>query len=399
MVRQCTVLLIALGAVHLVACSRQADGSRGAARDTSEPVVLRGDLVTEVLLTGELVAEEADLLVGPHANIWPLQIRWMVEDGSLVEQGDPIVEFDNSQLVSRLDEQRLSAFEAASRLASARATAGDRLATARLVLEQTRAELERARITASVPETMVAAREYHRLQLALQRAELEHQEAEHALEREQEITRADIEIQRIALDQARDRVRQAEQGADRLTLRAPRGGIVIIARNRREDRTFYEGDTVWPGQAVATLPDLDTLVVSADLFDVDDGSVVPGMTARTRIDAFPEEQLQGRVRTVDRFAQKTAWRSLRRTFKVILDVDGIDPGRMLPGMSVQVAIQRSVASDTLLVPRSSLVWSGDAPQVVRADGSTSAIELGPCNTAWCAVGAGVGEGDRLGRRR
>jgi len=355
--------------------------------------------MTEILLTGELIAEDAAVLIAPHANVWPLQIRWLIEDGSEVQPGDRVVEFDNSQLVASLHEHRLQVVEAASRLASLRATSAARLATAELALEQSRAALDRARIDSAVPEGALAAREYERLRLELRRAELELQEAQFKLEREREVTASDIEIQRIALDQARIRVERAEAGAEILTLRAPRQGIVIVARNRREDRTFYEGDTVWPGMAVATLPDLATMVVSAHLFYVDDGQVEAGMPVVATLDTFPEETFPGRVREVDRFAQKTSWRSLRRAFGVVIELENLDTGRMLPGMSVKAEIQGAVVADVPLIPRSNILWRDDTPRGVLADGSTVPVELGPCDTTVCVVRAGIDVGTELAASR
>lgn len=387
--------LALLAAAGHFACSGGDVGSTTAAAASAQPVVARGDLVTEVLLTGELIAEDAAVLVAPHANVWPLQIRWLIEDGSEVQPGDLVVEFDNSQLVSSLLGHRLQVVEAASRLASLRASAAARLATAEFVLEQSRAALERAHIDSAVPEGVVAVREHERLQLELRRAELEFSEAEFKLEREREVTTSEVEIQRIALDQARIRVGRAEAGAEILTLRAPRPGIVIVARNRREDRTFYEGDTVWPGQIVATLPDLATMVVSAHLFDVDDGLVVAGMPVVATLDTFPEEAFSGRVREVDRFAQKTSWRSLRRAFGVVIDLEDLDTQRMLPGMSVKAVIRGAVVPGVPLIPRVGLLWRDDTPHAVLADGSTVEVELGPCDTEACEVKAGVEVGTAL----
>ena len=42
-----------------------------------------------------------------------------------------------------------------------------------------------------------------------------------------------------------------------------------------EGRKLQEGDTVWVGMTVASLPDLDSMIVEASLSDVDDGRIAP----------------------------------------------------------------------------------------------------------------------------
>ena len=84
--------------------------------------VTRGDFTSHFLLTGELVAQDAVLLVAPNANIWPLTVRWLEEDGAEVSRGDTIIEFDNSQLASKLEQLERSALEAANQLSSLRAS-------------------------------------------------------------------------------------------------------------------------------------------------------------------------------------------------------------------------------------------------------------------------------------
>ncbi|MCP3963075.1 MAG: HlyD family efflux transporter periplasmic adaptor subunit [bacterium] len=358
--------------------------------------VVRGDFTSRMLLTGELVAEDAEQLVTPNANIWPVQIRWLAEDGIEVREGDKLVEFDNSQLTANLEEMRAQATEAANRLASLEAQAASEEAQTAFELAQRRATVEKARIEASVPEGVLSALKWEQRQLEFEKAELSMAEAESKLESTRRAKRAEVEMQRISLAKTQADVARSEARIDILTLTASRDGILILENNRREGRPIQEGDGIFPGTVVGRLPDLSTLMVQARLFDVDDGRVEPGMSVVATLDAFPELEFTGRVREVDQIADQPSSRSLRRFFRTKIDLDRADPERMRPGMSVKLVIEER-HEDALLVPRGCLDWSEDGPRARRADGDWAPVKLGPCDHAVCVLESGLEESAALGR--
>ncbi len=384
------VLIAALG---LTACS----GSEGAEVDAgSRLAVVRGDLTARMLLTGELVAEEAEPLVVPNANIWPVQIRWLAEDGIEVAAGDKLVEFDNSQLTSNLEQMRTQETEAANRLDSLRAQAASEEASTGFELERKRAALEKARLEAGIPAGVLAERAYRQRQLELNKAALALAEAESKLAATRRAKTAEIEIQRIALDKARGDVASAEVRIELLALTASRAGILILDNNWREDRPYQAGDSTYPGSIVGRLPDLSSMIVSANLFDVDDGRIAAGMAVVATLDAFPDLVFGGRIRDVDTIADEAGSRSRRRFFRVRIDLDRLDLERMRPGMSVKVLIEQT-HEDSLLVPRRSLDVSRPAPRALLKGGTWAPVSLGACDAVMCVAESGLEEAAELGR--
>ncbi len=363
-----------------------------------ELVVERGDLHTRRLLTGELDAEEAVFLTVPDVDIWPVSIRWIVEDGESVEEGDVVVEFDNTQLLSNYEDLLTTAYEAEAELEDEEARLNGELATGRYSYEKMRAEAEKARLEAAVPSSIQAQRDYEQKQLALKRSELKLAQQEREMASLEGTRDADLGVKRLALEKAWSEAERAGDSIDRLTVHAPRDGLVIVGENWREDRPWKPGDSAYPGRTIARLPDLGTLYVRAQLFDVDDGRLRAGQRVRARLDAFPEKVYEGRVREVGEVAKQRSRRSQRRFFNVLVDLEETDPERMLPGMSVQVVVEEEL-TDVLRIPRSSLDFSGVEPRARLADGGFAAIVLGLCDATWCAVEEGVAEGTRLGQAR
>lgn len=382
-----------------VACT----GGSEATTETSvveSPRVVRGDLDRRILLTGELLAEDAIGLIAPNVEIWPLQIRWLAEEGLEVKAGDPVVEFDNSQLASQQQELYARVIEEGHNLASLEARLASDLAQAEFDLLQKQADLEKAKIKAKIPKELIVERDYNDHQLALHRAELELEKAQRKLAAQRESGQAELSIQRLSYQRAVENLQQAERRLEALALRAPRDGIVILGQHRRERRQILNGDSVFPGEVVARLPDLQTLMVEARLFDVDDGAIQPGMAVEGILDAFPERIFAGRIRAIDQIAQQAENRSLRRHFRVLIDLDEIDVERMRPGMSVKITVDDDRYRDVLLLPRQSLRWrttepSISGPQARLADGSWVDVELGACDAMHCILESGLSEGTAL----
>jgi HlyD family secretion protein len=376
-----------------------AAGCRGAgAQAPGELRVRRGPVQPRLLLTGELVAARAESLTVPSTSTFQLQIRWLAEDGTMVAAGQPVVSFDNTTFVSQLEEKRRTAVEARSELLRLTAEGARSVEEKRFSVEQKRAELDKARTTAEVPEDLLPRREFQDNQLKLLRAETELAKAERDLTSARQAAASDLAVQRIALGKAEHEVQAAESAVDKLTLRAPRAGIVLAASHPWEGRKLREGDNVWIGMTVATLPEISSMEVQAALSDVDDGRVGPGMQAACTLDAYPAESFSARVVEVSPVARESDRNPLLRYFPVRLQLLRGDLRRMRPGMSVRVEVAEPAARDALVVPRAALDLDASPPRVLLAGGGSVPVRLGPCTAFDCAVtptGGGLAPGQRL----
>lgn len=389
-----TLLLAALCAAG---CAGAVEGDRGGGADLT---VRRGNLRPRLLLTGELASARAEELKVPRTPSWQVQIRWLAEDGTPVRAGDRVVELDNSSFTGELDDKRAAAADATTELARQQAETRSALAEKQFAVDQKRSELAKARIAAQVPPDLLSGREHQDRQLALRRAEVELAKAERDLAALREANVADLEVQRITLRRSEREIAQSETAIQALTLRAPRDGILAAADHPWEGRKLREGDNVWVGMTVATLPDLSTLQVEAALSDVDDGRVKPGMEAVCTLDAYPSVSFHGRVVDISAVAEESPRRPLLRSFPVRIRLDRLDPAKMRPGMSVRVEILGPEVRGALLVPRAALDFSAARPRVVLAGGpggggSVREVRLGACDASFCVVEEGLEEGARL----
>ncbi len=357
--------------------------------------VVRGDLVDRVVLTGELDAVLSDEIVAPRTRQHMMSIRWMADDGAEVKAGERVLEFDNSSFASGLEEQKLAVRRARNDLESQSATNKVAIADKEYAVDSRRIALSKAKLYAEVPEDTSTRREYQERQLALYKAKVELERAEDDLTAQRKAADLEMKLKRIALEKAQREVRNTEELLESFVVKAPRDGLIVVAIHPWFGRKFQIGDTVHAGLTVLKLPNLSKIRVQAALSDVDDGRVAEGMHAVCTLDAYPDVRFHGKVKTVSPVAQESAQESLRRSFRVLIDLDEAGDDRMLPGMSVKVEIDGRKAENVLIAPRAGLDPTSDPPRAFLSDGRAEEVELGLCTVDGCEVKAGLEEGARL----
>lgn len=127
-----------------------------------------------------------------------------------------------------------------------------------------------------------------------------------------------------------------------------------------------------------------------------------GQPALIRVDAFPERQLKGHVKTVATVASATDWMASDvKVYSTVVSID--EPLRGLkPGMSAEVTIQvNSTLEDVLAIPVQSIVGGAESGRtrkvfVMTANGPEEReIQIGLANEKMAEVKSGLEEGDQV----
>ena len=236
------------------------------------------------------------------------------------------------------------------------------------------------------------------MQIALREKETAHQKATDDERTFQASSRADVQVLRIAEEKAARDLAAAENTLSLLSLKTPRDGIFIVAPHFNEDRPFQQGDAIFPGLKIASIPDLSEMKVVASLPEVDHGRLKAGLPARCILDTYPDETFEGQVEKVSGIAEAPARGrgAAQSGFRVQLSLAKTDPARMRPGMSVRVEVIRQRWEKALLLPRGAVIRDGEA-SFVRRTGSSARlpVRLAACLAVDCVVESGLKEGDHV----
>jgi HlyD family secretion protein len=357
--------------------------------------VHRGRFEDRFLLTGQLIAVNADYLTVPRIPSWQTTVRWLEGEGAVVKAGARVVEFDTASFAQDLGEKRLRWDTAQSDLEQSEADRVGQRAEREWEVAQKTIAVEKAEIAAATPQEFVRGKDYQDNQLALARAKTEFDKAHEALASFEESSAETVRQKSIAVEKARRELDAAEQAMSGMILKAPRDGILVVADHPWQGRKIQVGDSVWVGLPVVSLPDLGAMEVEAKLSDVDDGRIAPGLPVVCVLDAYPDRTYPGRIAEITPVAQEAAGRSLRRAYNVRVTLSAPDVERMRPGMSVRVEVRPAPREDVLLAPRAGLDLAGTQARAKLASGETVDVKLGACSRESCIVLGGVADGVRL----
>ena len=384
-------LLIAAALLTACAASKTIDPYES---ERAELVVDRGPLERHVLLAGVLEAADSIDIKVPRTRTWQLSIRWMAEDGANVKKGDRLLEFDNSALTEQLRELELAIVRADIDLAKQRAADAVAVADKELEVEKQRIEVAKAALDANIPRNLVSQREYEDAKIKLERAETAYANAKDDLETARKAARLERDVKQIEYQKAERRYDRAYEQLDALVLKAPRDGVLVIADHPWFGRRLQVGDMVRPGMTAVKVSSVGAMRVVAQLSDVDDGRVLPGMKVVSVLDAYPERQFPGEVAAVSEIARAFSEKSTRRFFKVTVELEK-NEDIMRPGMSVRADVTAGADADVLRAPRAGIAVDGQVLRARLASGDEREIEVSFCTARHCAIKSGLSEGDRL----
>ena len=220
---------------------------------------------------------------------------------------------------------------------------------------------------------------------------------------EQELDRAQFAVQalRARVARARQQVAAAEaqvavarQNVDNCTVRAPFAGVVV-------SKDAQPGEMVSPISAgsgftrtgIATIVDMASLEIEVDVNESYLARVSVGQPVRATLDAWPDWQIPGRVRTVIPTADRQ-----KATVKVRVTFEALDP-RILPDMGVKVAFlgQDEAPAGLIRVPAAALREAAESPPFVfrLREGRLErvAVQIGQRRDGDVEVTAGLRPGD------
>ena len=146
----------------------------------------------------------------------------------------------------------------------------------------------------------------------------------------------DVAIAEAQVKQAEAALALANVQLGKLTLTAPRGGVIT-------ERPLNVGELAAPGAILLNLGDLDRVTLTVFIPETQIGRVKPGQAARVSVDAYPGETFEGTVTFIRPEAEftpknvQTQEERVNLVFAVKVGLDNPDH-RLKPGMPADVEI-------------------------------------------------------------
>ena len=310
--------------------------------------VQRGDVVIRAYSRGELRAVRTVTLTAPNL-FGTVQVTDLAPMGSLAKEKDLIVEYDDSERQSALEEDRLSVQSVDEQIKKAKADLAITQSQDAVTLLKTRYNVRRAELDVQRNPT-IAEIDGKKNILTLEQQKRALLELESDIKSRQE--QADSQLAVLAEQRNRgliDVQREVQRIALCKTL-APITGLVAIKQNRAGHFNFgeqmpdiREGDTLQPGMPVADILDLSEVEVWAKVGELDRANLKEGQEATLQLDAIPDKRFNGKIKAMSGTATSDVFSGdPSKKFDVIFSVD---MRQLLTGVGMKPAdIERIMAT-------------------------------------------------------
>ncbi|MAI71298.1 MAG: hypothetical protein CMM01_10325 [Rhodopirellula sp.] len=358
----------------------------------------------------------------------------LCEEGTEVERGDLLVQFDDSVLQNELIAQQIVVAKDKSALIQAESNLSNAERTLREYIEGlfqqevetlesavfvTEEELRRKELELASNRRMAAKGILNQLQVsagefALEKSRKDVTASKRALEVFKKFTRerkvgefnAEIEKQKANVEAAEftqklsnQKLLEISEQIDHCTIRAPAAGQVVYAneRQRGEPVVIEEGSQIRFNQMVARLPDIEKMQVDVKINESHINRVSPGMRAEITLDADPEQLLFGKVNRVAPYPFPMRWHGAPLEYGVEVAIKD-PPQTIRPGLRAKVKIFFEAEDSVLQIPLAAVIAHEKSHYCLVRDGDAwepTPITIGPNNNNQVVVIEGITEGDQV----
>jgi HlyD family secretion protein len=219
------------------------------------------------------------------------------------------------------------------------------------------------------------------------------------LEASGKLSSAERDLGEIEAGKARLKVETAEKGLRSLRITAPHDGLLVLERNWRGETAFV-GDTLWPGQKLAELPDLSARGEGSSCWRRTGRASRPGSPPGSRSRGGPARSTRRASRGWSHSPGRRD-QSPVKYFEATLSLARTDPSFMKPGQKVRAVVRLEEADGVIAVPRGA-IFEKDGRRVVyrRAGVSFEPVEvtIGRQSISRVAIDSGLAAGDVIALR-
>ena len=335
-----------------------------------------GDFLIELTATGEIEAAKSINISAPRVRT-NLQIVKLAPEGSIVDSGDFLVQFDTNELSKMIEEKQSELEIAQANLEKNAASMQANMAQLRSALENSKASYELAvlRLEQMAFEADVKVQEE---KLRLRQSEISLEQAKVKIESQKTMDAAETRTLQLKIEQAQAELSKAKRQVKQMTLTAPAPGLVVYQKIWKGGgmEKIKVGDTPWRGQSLIQLPDLSKMQVSTEISEIDIGKLEKGRTATIKLDAFPDPTFTGSVIDIASLAHEKEGQNEIKVFDVIIDINEVDK-ILKPGMTAKTSILIESIPDQMFVPIEAVFEKDGVKVVYLLDGKTKPVEVTP----------------------
>ena len=363
--------------------------------------VVKGPIEIKVHTSGQLEAENSENIVVPaelsgrYVGIYEIKIADIVEEGTVVDSGQFVASLDHKTVEELITKAKDELEISITALQDAKLDTNLNMSNARDQLINSASDVDEKKI--------IVAESVYESPSVIKKAKMDLDKAMRKLVQDRKgyslkerQARSKVDRSMMDTQQKQQRVDELVKLNEALTIKAPKKGMVIYAKDRMGSK-IQIGSSVDPYsyRIIATLPDMTKMISKTYVNEIDIAKLKKNQKVDLSIDAFPEKELKGEVISVANIGQSTP-RSDAKVFEVKIRIFGSDP-LLKPAMTTSNSITTGIYADQLYIP-SEAVFTNDSMKFVyvkKKDLVRQIVDLGNENENYIIVNKGLSEGDVL----
>ena len=357
-----------------------------------------GILDQQIEVTGELVSANTVNLKPPALRrVWQYQVKMLAPEGSQVQKGDRVAQLDTSALTQRLSVKSANLATTVQDIETSKLRNAKKLEELKLDLAEAKMNQEKSQMKVDISDITVSVIDQQkylkdaiiatdRVALIKQKIELEIKGAE------QRMKMLEGDQQKFAAE-----VAALNKGVKSLTLIAPRDGMVVYG-NDQQGNKLAEGQNIYGGDSVLSIPDLQHMQVNMTIPEVEAGRVQVGQVLKIRLDANPEKTFNGKIIELGAVFRIKNQDVPLVIFDAVASIDEVDSELMRPGMTAKISIDIANKTPELLLSLDAVHYERGKAYVIKPglfSDSKQYVSLGAMGKEQVVITEGIGQGEEV----
>jgi HlyD family secretion protein len=337
---------------------------------------------------------------GGGMTAFMLVLQEAAKAGARVKKGDVVAEFDRQYMLQRLDDFRATVAQADSSYKKLLAQIEVNKKAHDQTIGSAVAAVDKAKLDMKTLPVL-SAMDSERRKLALEEAEARLKQLREEVKFVDIGLAADKRTADLELQQSRIELKRAEMNADRMIMKAPIDGLVVMMNTFRgsEFDQIKVGDQLMPGMMFMQIVDPASMVINATVNQADVERLRLGQKAHVKFDAFPGLELPAHLAAIGSVARASRFRpDYVKEMAVVLKLDHMDP-RVIPDLSVSCNMVLKADDVPALIPREGIFQDEKDSKpyaFVRGENGNwqrRDVETGLASNTHIAVKSGLRAGD------
>lgn len=289
--------------------------------------VRQGDIVVKTFARGELRAVRSATLTAPNL-FGTVQVTKLAEIGSFAREKDLVIEFDDAELITRLEEKQLEIDQIDEQFKKSQADLAIRNNSDQVELLRARYAVRRSELEVKRNE-LLSPIDAKRNELNLEESKRRLKQLESDIKSRQEQAEAELAVLREKRSKAVLEMAREKSRMNQVKVLAPMSGLVAIRQNQTSRMgmgfdvpDIREGDQVQPGMPMADVLDLSELEVIGRVGELDRANLSEGQDVVLSLDAVSGKKFDGKIKSMSSTASANVMSSdPAKKFDVVFSID------------------------------------------------------------------------------